>query len=53
MVTSGERMMIDANVSKEWALLIESCWASDPDRRPSFAKIVNQINGFESEKKKN
>ena len=39
----GKRPKIDASVPLVYRNLIERCWAADPDNRPSFDSIVDEI----------
>jgi serine/threonine protein kinase len=39
----GERPNIPANVSPAYRALIEACWDGNPTARPSFRRIVTQI----------
>lgn len=38
-----ERPIIDCTVSTSFKTLIESCWAQDPKKRPTFNDIVDQL----------
>ncbi|KAL2610801.1 hypothetical protein R1flu_022493 [Riccia fluitans] len=37
----NRRLQIPEKVDKQYAKLIEMCWDSDPDRRPSFEELVS------------
>ncbi|XP_061352490.1 serine/threonine-protein kinase CTR1-like [Gastrolobium bilobum] len=39
----NRRLVIPANISPVLVSLMESCWADDPDQRPSFASIVESL----------
>ena len=42
-VTSGKRFVIPKEVPNFYANLIQRCWANDPEERPSFDKIVEEL----------
>jgi serine/threonine protein kinase/TPR repeat protein len=44
-VRRGERPRIPRHVARHWRDLIERCWATDPDTRPSFVDIVRWYSG--------
>ncbi|KAF7817038.1 serine/threonine-protein kinase CTR1-like [Senna tora] len=39
----NRRLVIPPNISPALASLMESCWADDPNERPSFSKIVESL----------
>lgn len=47
LIRSGNRCIIPDEVPKFYKDLINSCWETNPDKRPSFSEIVNL---FESSK---
>ncbi|CAM0876338.1 unnamed protein product [Alopecurus aequalis] len=38
-----QRREIPSNTDPEWASIIESCWDSDPQRRPSFQELLERL----------
>ncbi|KAM0876671.1 hypothetical protein ACQ4PT_036026 [Festuca glaucescens] len=38
-----QRLEIPSNTDPEWASIIESCWDSDPQRRPSFRELLERL----------
>ncbi|CAM0876337.1 unnamed protein product [Alopecurus aequalis] len=38
-----QRLEIPSNTDPEWASIIESCWDSDPQRRPSFQELLERL----------
>ncbi|CAM0876336.1 unnamed protein product [Alopecurus aequalis] len=38
-----QRLEIPSNTDPEWASIIESCWHSDPQRRPSFRELLERL----------
>jgi len=42
-VLNGERPRLPDHCPNELRLLIEECWGSEPNRRPSFAKIICEL----------
>ena len=43
VVKGGLRPKLDHNWPKEFSDLLTSCWDNDPLKRPSFAKIVQDL----------
>ena len=39
-IMGGERPDIPDHTPDQWAALMRSCWAADPEERPSFADVV-------------
>ncbi|KAJ4964950.1 hypothetical protein NE237_016799 [Protea cynaroides] len=39
----NRRLVIPSNTCPRLALLMESCWADDPEQRPSFTNIVDSL----------
>lgn len=37
------RLEIPSNTDPQWASIIESCWDSDPQRRPSFQELLERL----------
>ncbi|XP_024520866.1 serine/threonine-protein kinase CTR1 isoform X1 [Selaginella moellendorffii] len=44
---NGRRLQIPSNVNPKMRALIESCWANDPELRPSFASIIDALKKFQ------
>ena len=42
-ISIGKRPKINSNVPIAYKELIEECWQNDPERRPTFGEIVNNI----------
>lgn len=51
-VLKGERPSIPKNCPPEIAKLMQECWQADPNKRPSFAKIVEILKGVSPEERK-
>lgn len=43
LIDRGERPAIPAGVSAGYRELIEQCWATDPDARPTFDEVVERL----------
>ena len=39
----NQRLDIPKNVNPQWASIIESCWHSEPQCRPSFQELVEKL----------
>ncbi|GJR45982.1 PAC motif-containing protein [Tanacetum coccineum] len=39
----NQRLEIPKDVDREWASLIESCWCSEPQSRPTFQEILSKL----------
>ncbi|XP_031257757.1 serine/threonine-protein kinase BCK1/SLK1/SSP31-like isoform X2 [Pistacia vera] len=39
----NQRLEIPKDVDPQWASIIESCWHSDPQRRPSFQELLDRL----------
>lgn len=39
----GKRPMFESPIPKPYQVLIERCWSSNPEKRPTFAEIVNEL----------
>ncbi|XP_009791601.1 uncharacterized protein LOC107831007 [Nicotiana tabacum] len=39
----NQRLDIPKNVNPQWASIIESCWHSEPQSRPSFQELVEKL----------
>ncbi|KAM3292831.1 hypothetical protein ACQJBY_036464 [Aegilops geniculata] len=37
------RLEIPSDIDPQWASMIESCWDSDPQRRPSFQELLERL----------
>ena len=46
------RPAIPSDCPKSFAALIESCWQANPNNRPDFPQIVDKLNQFLNEAKK-
>lgn len=47
-VATGQiRPMLPKDTDPNWAALMERCWKEDPNARPSFTEIMDQIKKFE------
>lgn len=42
-IQKGKRYKIPENVPRNWKKLIESCWDTNPENRPTFACIVKNL----------
>nr|BBF89469.1 putative MAP3K delta-1 protein kinase [Oryza glaberrima]BBF89481.1 putative MAP3K delta-1 protein kinase [Oryza glaberrima] len=43
------RLDIPSDVDPQWASMIESCWDSDPQRRPSFQELLDQLRDLQKQ----
>ncbi|KAF2912107.1 hypothetical protein DAI22_11g231600 [Oryza sativa Japonica Group] len=43
------RLDIPSDVDPHWASMIESCWDSDPQRRPSFQELLDQLRDLQKQ----
>ncbi|KAK1617311.1 hypothetical protein QYE76_022828 [Lolium multiflorum] len=43
------RLEIPSDTDPEWASMIESCWDSDPQRRPSFQELLERLQGLQKQ----
>ncbi|XP_059287321.1 uncharacterized protein LOC132040683 [Lycium ferocissimum] len=43
----NQRLDIPKDVHPQWASIIESCWHSEPNCRPSFQELVEQLNDLQ------
>jgi serine/threonine protein kinase len=43
VVQNGERPVCDPTWPPSWIELMEACWDADPDKRPAFDSIVNEL----------
>ncbi|KAL3505623.1 hypothetical protein ACH5RR_031005 [Cinchona calisaya] len=39
----NQRLDIPADVDPQWAVIIESCWLSEPQSRPTFQELVERL----------
>ncbi|KAJ0035508.1 hypothetical protein Pint_24340 [Pistacia integerrima] len=39
----NQRLEIPKDVDPQWASIIESCWHSDPQCRPSFQELLDRL----------
>ena len=44
-----ERPQLDDQVSKFYKKLIKSCWDDDPEKRPTFTKIIDDLKQIQYE----
>ena len=42
-IPDGERPLIDGDVDDHYRNLIESCWSQNPEKRPTFGEIVDEL----------
>ncbi|KAL7721196.1 Tyrosine protein kinase transforming protein ros [Entamoeba marina] len=47
-VKSGKRLEIDDTMPESWKSWIERCWEPDPEDRPSFSVIINELSSIEN-----
>ncbi|XP_048536069.1 RGS domain-containing serine/threonine-protein kinase A-like [Triticum urartu] len=43
------RLEIPSDVDPQWASMIESCWESEPQRRPSFQELLERLQGLQKQ----
>uniref|UniRef100_A0A0D9XVA2 non-specific serine/threonine protein kinase n=1 Tax=Leersia perrieri TaxID=77586 RepID=A0A0D9XVA2_9ORYZ len=43
------RLDIPSDVDPQWASMIERCWDSDPQRRPSFQELLDQLRDLQKQ----
>ena len=43
LVVKGDRPAIPKDIPKHWTRLIQSCWQEKASKRPTFDKIVKQL----------
>uniref|UniRef100_A0A453PNY2 Protein kinase domain-containing protein n=5 Tax=Aegilops tauschii subsp. strangulata TaxID=200361 RepID=A0A453PNY2_AEGTS len=43
------RLEIPSDVDPQWASMIESCWESEPQRRPSFRELLERLQGLQKQ----
>uniref|UniRef100_A0A453LU99 Serine-threonine/tyrosine-protein kinase catalytic domain-containing protein n=1 Tax=Aegilops tauschii subsp. strangulata TaxID=200361 RepID=A0A453LU99_AEGTS len=43
------RLEIPSNTDPHWASIIESCWDSDPQRRPSFQELLERLQDLQKQ----
>ncbi|CAM0874162.1 unnamed protein product [Alopecurus aequalis] len=43
------RLDIPSDIDPQWASMIESCWDSDPQRRPSFQELLERLRELQKE----
>lgn len=48
LVLKGDRPSIPKDTPKHWTRLIQSCWQDKPSKRPSFDKIVKQLDEWKN-----
>ncbi|KQJ87250.1 dual specificity protein kinase splA isoform X2 [Brachypodium distachyon] len=44
-----QRLEIPSGMDPQWASMIESCWDSDPQRRPSFQELLERLRGMQKQ----
>ncbi|KAL7719157.1 Protein kinase domain containing protein [Entamoeba marina] len=47
-VKSEKRLEINDTMPESWKSLIEKCWTHNPENRPSFSVIINEIGKFDN-----
>lgn len=45
-IAKGYRPKVPKNTPKKWVKLLTQCWHDKPSKRPSFPKVVDQLQGF-------
>ena len=42
-MTDGQRPLFEKQINEAYCNLIEHCWDQDPDARPTFDEIVDEL----------